>query len=74
MVTVSPTRRIMGVCRDPNDDKYIECAIAAGAGYIISGDRDLLVLKEYGGVKIVNARDYLNIVEEKHIEGRIESI
>jgi len=60
-VAVSPKYRIKGVCRDPGDDKYIECALAAGADYIISGDRDLLDIKEYGGVKIVNARDYLDI-------------
>jgi predicted nucleic acid-binding protein len=34
----------------------------AGADYIITGDKDLLVLKEYGGVKNVNARSYLDIV------------
>jgi len=61
-VTVSHKHRITGVCRDHDDDKYIECALAAGADYLITGDRDLLDLKEYGGVKIVNARDYLDIV------------
>jgi uncharacterized protein len=61
-VSISPQRRVKGVCRDPKDDMYLECAIAAGADYIISGDNDLLVLKEYGGVKIVNARSYLDIV------------
>jgi len=60
-VTVSPKHRITGICRDHSDDKYIECALAAGADYIISGDRDLLDLKEYGGVKIVNARDCLDV-------------
>ena len=62
MVAVSPQHRVTGVCRDPDDDKYHECAIAAEADYIITGDKDLLVLKEYGGVKIVNARSYLDIV------------
>jgi len=62
LVTVSPNYSVKDVCRDPDDDKYLECAIVAGADYIISGDRDLLDLKEYGGVKIVNARDYLDIV------------
>jgi len=61
-VSVSNKYRITGVCRDPDDDKYLECALAAGADYIISGDRDLLDLKEYGGVKIVSARDYLDVV------------
>jgi uncharacterized protein len=61
-VAVSPERRITGVCRDSDDDIYLECALAANADYIITGDRDLLDLKEYGGVKIVNARGYLDIV------------
>jgi len=61
-VFVSPEHRITGVCRDLDDEIYLECAIAAGAGYIITGDKDLLVLKEYGDVKIVNARSYLDIV------------
>jgi len=60
-VTISPKHRITNICRDHDDDKYIECALAAGAAYIISGDRDLLDLKEYGGIKIVNARDYLDV-------------
>jgi len=62
MVVIFPKHRVTGVCRDPDDDMYLECALAAGADYIITGDRDLLDLKEYGGVKIVNARSYLDIV------------
>jgi len=61
-VAASPERRVTGVCRDPDDDIYLECAVSAGADYLITGDRDLLDIKEYGGVKIVNARDYLDIV------------
>jgi putative PIN family toxin of toxin-antitoxin system len=61
-VAVSPQSRVSGVCRDPKDDKYLECAIAAKADYIISGDKDLLDLKEYGGVKIVTVKWYLETV------------
>jgi uncharacterized protein len=61
-VIVSPKYRVTNVCRDRDDNKYLECALAANADYIITGDRDLLDLKEYGGVKIMNARDYLDIV------------
>jgi predicted nucleic acid-binding protein len=49
-------------CRDVTDIKYLECAIAANADYIISGDNDLLDMKEFQGIKIVNASDYLEIV------------
>jgi len=61
-ISISQQHRVKGICRDPKDDMYLECALAAAADYIITGDSDLLDLKEYGGVKIVNARSYLDIV------------
>jgi len=39
----SPTERVMD-CRDAKDNKYLELALAAGAGTIVTGDADLLVL------------------------------
>ncbi len=62
MIAVPLGQRIKGVCSDPKDDKYLECALAAGADYIISGDNHLLTVKEYSGIKIVSAREYLDIV------------
>jgi uncharacterized protein len=41
------------ICRDPNDDMILECAVIAGAQMIISGDKDLLVLDGYRGIRIV---------------------
>lgn len=46
------------VCRDPDDDKFINCAIDAKAIYIVSGDNDLLTLKNFAGVEIVTAREF----------------
>ena len=54
---VSPTTRVE-VCRDPDDDKFIECAVDARALYIVSGDKDLLDLKSFGGVEIVTATEF----------------
>jgi len=51
------------ICRDPHDNKFIECAITAGADYVVSGDEDLLVIKEYGKVKIVTADAFLKILD-----------
>jgi len=45
--------------RDPDDDKFINCAISSGSEYIISGDNDLLILKEVESVKIVDAKYFL---------------
>ena len=47
--------------RDRSDNKYIECGIAANTDYIISGDIHLLELKKYENIKIVSAKDYLDI-------------
>jgi len=63
-VTVLPQHRVQGICRDPKDDKYIECALASQADCIISGDKDLLTLKEYNGVKFITARDFLDVTGE----------
>lgn len=51
--------------RDPDDDKFINCAKSAGVKYIISGDEDLLVLEKVGGIKIVKVADFLNIIENE---------
>jgi putative PIN family toxin of toxin-antitoxin system len=56
--------KISNACRDKTDDKYIECAIESGADYIISGDIHLLEIKEYKGIKILNAADYLEMMRK----------
>jgi predicted nucleic acid-binding protein len=45
------------------DNKYIECGITANVDYIISGDIHLLEIKEYEKIKIVTAKDYLEMVK-----------
>lgn len=54
---VNPTSKIK-VCRDPDDDKFIECAVDAKALYIVSGDKDLLDLGGFAGVEIVTAAEF----------------
>lgn len=46
------------VCRDPDDNKFIECAVDAKALYIVSGDKDLLDIKRYEGVRIVTVAEF----------------
>lgn len=58
-IWVTTTGAISGVCRDPADDAIIECAVPANAVLIVSGDHDLLELKQYAGVRIMTARQYL---------------
>lgn len=47
------------VCRDPDDDAILGCAVEGEADYLITGDKDLLVLKKYGGTRILTARHYI---------------
>jgi len=47
------------ICRDDSDNKIIDLAIYANAGFIITGDKDLLELKNYKGIKIITASEFL---------------
>lgn len=49
---------VNGVCRDPDDDQVLACALAAEADHLVSGDKDLLVIKDHGGIAIVSPRDF----------------
>jgi len=50
------------VSRDKSDDKILQCGLDGNVDYIVTGDKDLLVLKEYETIKIINPRDYLETV------------
>jgi uncharacterized protein len=49
--------------RDPDDDKFIHCALASKAIYIVSGDQDLLVLEKVDNVDIITASEFLERYE-----------
>ena len=46
------------ICRDPDDDKFLGCAKDSHALYIVSGDKDLLVMEEYENIQIMTAKDF----------------
>lgn len=50
------------VCRDPDDDAVLACALAAGADHLVSGDDDLRVLRRYGSTAIVGIADALTVL------------
>jgi len=45
---------------DPDDNKFTECAVTNKADYIISGDNHLLNLREYGNIKILSPKEFLD--------------
>lgn len=58
LTLIEESRPYQGV-RDPKDDKFVACALSAGASILVSGDDDLLVLREVEGVRVVKVADWL---------------
>ena len=61
---VEVVKDVEGICRDPEDDKFISCAISGSADYIVSGDKDLFDLKQYKSIKIIKASDFLKMYND----------
>jgi hypothetical protein len=59
---VSGATAIPPLSQDPDDDKYVAAAIEGRASFVVTGDPDLLALKEHEGVRIVNPRSFLNLL------------
>lgn len=55
-------QQIESVSRDPDDDKYIAAAIEGRASFVVSGDPDLLDIKENQWVRIVTPRAFLDLL------------
>lgn len=66
---VEPTQRIDLVKDDPTDNRIIECAAASGSDYLVSGDKHLLKVGQYQGVKIVTPADFL-VIQAQQGRGR----
>ena len=56
-------QEVPSVCRDPHDDKFLACARAAGAEYLVTEDKDLLVLGTYEGTRICQPAEFIAQLE-----------
>lgn len=65
---VEPAKQL-AVCRDPNDNKFFECALEGGAAYIVSEDKDILDVGAYEGIRTVSASQFMELIDR----GRPES-
>ena len=55
----TPVLHIVG--EDPDDDKFIECAVALSAKVIISGDKALRAIQKYMDIQIVTPKEFLDV-------------
>ena len=49
--------------RDPDDDKFLACALSSGAAIVVSGDGDLLEVDGYDGIAVLKPREF----SERHL-------
>lgn len=57
---VTPKQKVV-IVRHAADNKIIEAAISGNSDYIVTGDKDLLELKSYKGIKILNPKELLEV-------------
>ena len=62
-VWVEPPHRLSVVSADESDNRYLECAVAGGAQYIVTGDQHLLAIRHYQGIEIVSPAVFVALLE-----------
>lgn len=62
---VEPEEDITAVERDPDDDKFLEAAVAGNVEYIVSADQHLLDLESFRGIEIVDPRTFYDQLESE---------
>jgi len=50
--------------RDKDDLKFLECALSGKADYLVSGDKDALEVKKFQTIKVLSAKEFLEILEK----------
>ena len=61
---VYPQRKLNVIVQDETDNRIIEAGVEGKVKYIISGDRHLLKLDKYKGIKILNPSDFLDLFKD----------
>ncbi len=54
------TGETITVCRDPKDNKLLESAVSGKADFLVTGDKDLLILNPFRSVEIITPREFLD--------------
>lgn len=62
---IRPRTRVHVVKGDPSDNKFLECAVAGKADALISGDKDMLVIRHYRGVRIQRPSHFLSLLSRQ---------
>ncbi len=63
-VLVEPKTKIDVVKDDPEDNKFLECAVKGNAEYIVSGDKHLLLLKQFKNIQIIEPKKFTELLSK----------
>lgn len=63
-IVIQSDMKLFVVKKDPDGNKILECAVSSNSDYIVTGDKHLLDIKEYKGIKIVTAKQFLELVRD----------
>ena len=63
LATVVSPAEPLTVCRDPKDNALLEAAVAGGADVVVTGDADLLVLKQHDSIDIITLAAFVRLLE-----------
>ncbi len=64
-IQVEPMYILGKITEDLDDDKFFHCAMAANADFIVSGDKQVLKIKEFEKIKVVSPKDFLSEFSEQ---------
>jgi uncharacterized protein len=64
---VTPSEEVTIIQDDPDDNKFLACALAGNAEHIISGDHHLLDVQEYMGIRILSPAAFLRLLEKEQV-------
>lgn len=67
-IVIESKQKFKVMKEDPDDNKILECAFEGKVNYIISQDKDLLRLKNFEGIEIINPEEFLDRLNLKFKE------
>lgn len=72
-ILVAPLKTLSIIEHDPTDNRYLECALAGHAPYLVSGDKQLLDLQTYRDIQILTPAECVTLVRMKEIQEGAEN-
>jgi putative PIN family toxin of toxin-antitoxin system len=64
-ILVAPGSALNVVSEDPDDNKFLECAVEGKAEYLVSGDTHLLAVRQYQGIQVLSPAVFVALLNEQ---------